>query len=90
MHFLGLPNPGSPLVYFPTPFFRRVNLSCPHPSGKGRGGCSRAGISKQVQVFEFEPTSLNRGEGLISELQHWFEGEMGGESDDGGSGMGEE
>ena len=41
-------------------------------------------------MFEFEPTSLNRGEGLISELQHWFEGEMGGESDDGGSGMGEE
>jgi hypothetical protein len=48
------------------------------------------GISEQVQVFEFEPTSLNRGEGLISELQHWFEGKMGGESDDGGSGMGEE
>ena len=46
------------------------------------------GISEQLQAFEPEPTSLNRGEGLISELQRLVEGEMGGEGKDGGSGMG--
>ena len=90
IHFLdafsGPLKPWVPLMYFPTPFFYQANLSCLHPSGKGRGRCSGVGISKQVWVFEFKPTSLNRGEGLISEFQYWFEGEMGGESD----GMGEE
>ena len=39
-HYMGLPHPGSPLVFFPPLFLHRVNLSRPHPSGKGRGGCS--------------------------------------------------
>jgi len=46
------------------------------------------GFSEQVQAFELWPTSLKRGEGLIAELQHLVEGEMGGEGEDGGSGMG--
>ena len=29
-----------PLAFLPPPFLRRGNLSHPHPSGKGRGGCS--------------------------------------------------
>jgi len=40
MHYLGLPHPGSPLVFPPPPFLHRENLRRPHPSGKGRGGCS--------------------------------------------------
>ena len=75
-------------MHLPPPFLRRANLSHPHPSGKGRGGCSGAGISEQVQAFELEPTSLKRGEGLIAEMQRLVEGEMGGEGEDGGSGMG--
>ena len=39
-HYMGLPHPGSPLVFFPPLFLHRVNLSRPHPFGKGRGGCS--------------------------------------------------
>jgi hypothetical protein len=39
-HYMGLPHPGSPLMFLPSPFLHRVNLSRPHPSRKGRGGCS--------------------------------------------------
>ena len=39
-HYVGLPHPGSPLMFLPSPFLHRANLSRPHPSGKGRGGCS--------------------------------------------------
>ena len=45
-------------------------------------------ISDQIQAFQLEPTSLKRGEGLIAEMQRLVEGEMGGEGEDGGSGMG--
>jgi hypothetical protein len=75
-------------VYLPPLFLRRANLSRPHPYGKGRGGCSAVAISERVQVFEVEPTSLKRGEGLISGLQGVVEGEMGDEGEGGGSGMG--
>jgi hypothetical protein len=76
---MDLPYPGSPLVFLPPPFLRRANLSRPHPCEKGRGECSRVGVSGRVQAFELEPTSLKRGEGLISWLQRVVEGEMGGE-----------
>jgi len=46
------------------------------------------GISEQIQTFELEPTSLKRGEGLISMLQRMLEGKIGGEGEGGGSGMG--
>jgi len=35
-----------------------------------------------------KPTSLKRGEGLVSGLLRVFQGEMGGEGEGGGSGMG--
>jgi len=76
---IGLPYPGSPLVFLPPPFLRRANLSRPHACEKGRGECSGVAVSGPVQAFELEPTSLKRGEGLISELQRVVEGEMGGE-----------
>ena len=41
-------------------------------------------------ALEFEPTSLKRGEGLVSGLLHVFEGKMGGKGEAGGSGMGGE
>jgi hypothetical protein len=78
-YHLGLPYPGSPLVFLSPPLFRRANLSRPHPCEKGRGECSGVGVSGQVQVLELEPTSLKGGEGLISGLQRVVEGEMGGE-----------
>ena len=37
-----------------------------------------------------EPTSLKRGEGLVSGLSRVFQGEMGGKGEGGGSGMGGE
>jgi len=39
-------------------------------------------------VFEFEPTSLKRREGLIDGWLGVVEGEMGGEGEGGGEGMG--
>jgi hypothetical protein len=41
MHYMGLPHPGSPLVFLRLPFLHRANLSRPHPSGKG--GADAAG-----------------------------------------------
>ena len=76
MHRIGLSYSGSPLLFLPPQFLRRVNLSRPDPCEKGRGACS---VSGQVQASELEPISLKRGEGLISGLQRVAEGEMGGE-----------
>ena len=45
-------------------------------------------IAEQVQAFELEPTSLKRGEGLISGLGVVVDDEIGGEGEGGGSGMG--
>ena len=39
-------------------------------------------------VFEFEPTSLKRGEGLVDRWLGVVEGEMGGKGEGGGEGMG--
>jgi len=51
-------------------------------------GCSGVRIAEQVQAFELEPTSLKRGEGLISGLGVVVDDEIGGEGEGGGSGMG--
>jgi hypothetical protein len=40
--------------------------TCPHPFGKGRGGCGGVLASEGADVLFFEPTSLNIGEGLAS------------------------
>ena len=45
------------------------------------------GISEQIQALELEPTSLKRGEGLISGLDVVVEGEIGGRGKGGGNGM---
>ena len=39
-------------------------------------------------AFDFEPTSLKRGEGLVDGQLDVVEGEMGGEGEGGGGGMG--
>ena len=72
--------------------FNHTNeLEPPTSLWKGEGWMQwGAGISERVWAFELEPTSLKRGEGLISEFQRLVEGEMGGEGEDGGSGMGGE
>jgi len=41
-------------------------------------------------AFEFEPTSLKRGEGLIDGRLGVVEGEIGGKGEGGGGGMGGE
>jgi hypothetical protein len=76
-HHPGLPLHGSPLVFILPQILRQVDLSRPHPSGKGRGGCDGVGISEQIQVLALEPTSLKRGEGLTAGLYRAVEGEMG-------------
>jgi hypothetical protein len=65
---VGLPLPGSPLVFLPPHLLHRARLSRPHPSGKGRGRCGCACVSELTGVLVVEPTSLNRGEGLVAGL----------------------
>ena len=84
MHWVGLPLPGSPLIYLPLSISPCLSpspthlplLSCPHPSGKGRGRCSRVCIS-ECAAFLFAPTSLKRGEGLVSGHLHMDQGGKG-------------
>ena len=64
-HYMGLPLPGSPLMYLRPPFLHRASLSRPDPSGKGRGRCSGTCVPECAEALEFEPTSLKRGEGLV-------------------------
>ena len=46
------------------------------------------GVSEKIQVLELEPTSIKRGEGLISRLEVVVEGRISGRGEGGGSGMG--
>ena len=85
--------PGPPTSWVPPRVLRSPNAPSsndepPTSLGKGRGRCDRVGISGRIQAFGFEPTSLKRGEGLVSGLLRVFEGEMGGKGEGGGSGMG--
>ena len=54
---------------------------------KGEDAAGLAFLS-EFGMPELEPTSLKRGEGLISGLRPELEGEVGGEGEGGGSGMG--
>ena len=92
IHFLDAPV-GPPTAWVPpcvSPSSIPPSSELELPSRKERGRCSGIGISEQVQVYELEPTSLKRGEGLIAEFQCLVEAEMGGEGEDGGIGMGGE
>ena len=40
--------------------------SRPHPFGKGRGGCGSILTCEGAVTMLTEPTSLNRGEGLVT------------------------
>jgi hypothetical protein len=84
-HHRGLPLHGYPFVFLPPWILRRASLSRPHPYGKGRGGGGRILASEGAAAVLREPTSLNRGEGLISGLT----GEVGGVEGEGGGGGGE-
>jgi hypothetical protein len=56
----------------------RTSINRPHPFGKGRGGYSSSLASEGAMAVSIEPTSLERGEGLV-----------GGSTCDVGSGEGE-
>ena len=65
-YYRGLPLHGSPLVLVHPQLLRRAMLRRLHPFGKGRGvsGCDLA--SEGADMMMVEPTSLNRGEGLVA------------------------
>jgi hypothetical protein len=70
----------------PPRILRRARLSRPHPFGKGRGGWGCILASEGAEAVLKEPTSLNRGEGLVAGLT----GEVGGVEGEGeGEGGGE-
>ena len=56
------------------------------PFGKGRGGCTCDLASEGVKAVLNEPTSLNRGEGLVTGLTGEVGGGEGERESDGGSG----
>ena len=55
----------SPLLVLPMQLLHQVMMGHPHTSGK-RGSCTCILASEGVEVLLDEPTSLNRGEGLMS------------------------
>ena len=79
-HFLGPP------LHFSLPYSSlKHQENHPHPFGKGRGGCGLSLLLRWVVGFEFDPTSLKRGEGLFDKWLWVIESEMG---ECGGGGMG--
>jgi len=67
----GLPTPSS--FSLPPRILRRARLSRPHPFRKGRGGCGNILACEGAGAILTEPTSLNRGEGLVTGLQATLE-----------------
>jgi len=57
-HHVGLPLPGSPLVFLVPQILCRATMSRPHPSGEGRG--ERGSLLGMLVIV---PTSINRREG---------------------------
>jgi hypothetical protein len=43
-HIVGLPFPGSPLVFFHPRILRRASITRPHPFGKGRGASAASSL----------------------------------------------
>jgi len=86
-HYMGLPHPGSPLVFPPPPFLHRANLSRPHPSGKGRGGCS-GGWRFQGDAVGLSPHPSREGRGSLPDCRVCLRAKWGGEGEGGRSGMG--
>jgi len=72
----------------PSPIPPASALEPPTSLGKRRGGCNGVGISEQVQVFELEPTTLKRGEGLVSGCRVCLRAKWVARAKGGGSGMG--
>jgi hypothetical protein len=79
-HCMGLPPRRSPLVFLHPQLLRRVAMSHPHPLERGRTEGSAATNSTLVEVSMVEPTSLNRGEGLVAGCM-WLGANGGGEGD---------
>jgi len=84
-----LPLAGSPMVFsLSWPSAEREGIQ-PHPSREGRDACGQksevggggVGVSEWFEGFEFEPTSLKGGEGVIAgglKANRCGEGESGG------------
>jgi len=62
-------------------------MSRPTSIWKGRGDCGWLRASECAKAFAFEPTSLKRGEGLVSGGYVWLAANRGSERE--GSGGGE-
>ena len=74
-HWMGLPIPGSPLVFFHPPFLRRSPQFPPSSEHKPahipleRGGAGMVAVCYvHPGVLLIKPTSLMRGKGLIAGL----------------------
>ena len=70
MYPLGLPLPGSPLMFLNPPFLRQATRSCSHPVEKRRDSCGFILTSEEAEVLSIGPTSLKRGEGLFTGWLH--------------------
>jgi len=69
---MGLPYPGSPLVFLPLPFLYRAAHIPVERGGAGRFDSVRPRL---LGALEIGPTSLKRGEGPPSVSSHVFESE---------------
>ena len=74
-------------VFFPPRILRRGRPTRPHPFGKGRGGWGCNLACEGAEAVLIEPTSLNRGEGLVAGLtREAGSGKGKDEGEDGGGG----
>ena len=87
-HYMSLLHPWSPLVFPPPPFLHRANLSRPHPSGKGRGGCSGLAFPSKVSRLDLGPHPSREGRGSLPGCCVCLRAKLGGKGRGGGSGMG--
>jgi len=59
-HLMGLPFPGSPLVFLLPPLLRRATMRCPHPFGEGGAGAAAIRLAFPGALV-LEPIPQTRG-----------------------------
>jgi hypothetical protein len=87
-HYTGLPLHGSPLVFLHPKILRRASWSRPHPSGKGRGGCSGSGFLSGLWRLDLGPHPSREGRGSFPCVRVWLAANRGGDGEGGGGRMG--
>jgi len=69
---MGLPYPGSPLVLLPPPFLHQMNLSRPHPSGRGGADVAGSAFPSELRGLNLSPHPSKERRGSIPVCRVWL------------------